>query len=63
MITSNHEHYVFHRKNRQNRLPNEDNPVICCACGCGTNFNRFDSAGRPRKFISGHNMLRGVANG
>jgi hypothetical protein len=32
-----------------------DNSLIECACGCGSTFARFDSTGRPRKFVSGHN--------
>jgi hypothetical protein len=34
------------------------NPLISCACGCGEQFNKFDSNGRPRKFISGHNLKK-----
>jgi hypothetical protein len=35
--------------------PGEDNPVIVCACGCGTQMPKFDSSHRPRQFVSGHN--------
>lgn len=31
------------------------NPLISCACGCGEQFTKFDSSGRIRKFVSGHN--------
>lgn len=34
------------------------NPLISCACGCGKQFNKFDSSGRTRKFISGHNSKK-----
>lgn len=53
------EHAVFHRKRTDLRMPGADNPEIACACGCGGMFNRFDSEGRPRKFISGHNSRKG----
>jgi hypothetical protein len=50
-------HRVKHRKKNKNlRLPGESNPVIRCACGCGGEFNKYDEAGRPREYISGHNM-------
>lgn len=39
------------------RLPGEKNPIVKCACGCGGVFRRYDSARRPRRFISGHNMV------
>lgn len=29
--------------------------IIKCACGCGTQLEKFDKYGRPREFISGHN--------
>ena len=28
--------------------------IIECACGCGESFNKYDSRGRPRKYINGH---------
>jgi len=34
--------------------------VIKCACGCGIEFEKFDSRNRIRKFVSGHNSI--VAN-
>lgn len=50
-------HRVHHRTRRDSgrRLPHEENPVITCGCGCGQTFPRFDSSGRPRRFVSGHN--------
>ena len=38
------------------RKRGEPIPVIRCACGCGGEFPRFDSSGRSRTYISGHNM-------
>lgn len=29
-----------------------------CVCGCGTQMARLDSAGRSRKFVSGHNSRK-----
>lgn len=50
------EHLAQHRApNSDRRLPKEPNPVVRCACGCGATFRRFDSWGRPRRFVSGHN--------
>ncbi len=49
-------HSVEHRVANSNlRLPGEPNPTIACACGCGTRFQRFDTANRPRRFVTGHN--------
>ena len=49
-------HRVEHRR-RDSRLrrPGDRNPLVCCECGCRTKFRRFDSSGRPRRFVSGHN--------
>ena len=55
VVASNAEHFLHHRKNPNLRRPGEANPVIACACGCGTEFTRFDRSGRPRLFVSGHN--------
>ena len=50
-------HRVEHRKPRAHalRMPDEPNPLIACECGCGSEFEKFDSTGRPRRFVSGHN--------
>ena len=49
-------HRVLHRKVGVNRrLPDEVNPSIECACGCGTAIQKFDKWKRPRRFVSGHN--------
>lgn len=48
-------HYLNHRTNKTLRKPGEPNPLIVCACGCGTLFKKYDTSGRPRSFISGHN--------
>ena len=50
-------HQVHHRLARDCalRLPDEPNPIVACACDCGGLFSRYDSLGRPRRYISGHN--------
>ena len=50
-------HRLLHRRPGSTaRLPSEPNPEVLCECGCGSSFQRFDNAGRRRRFISGHNM-------
>jgi hypothetical protein len=62
---SNAEHYLEHRKPReyQLRLPGEGNPLIACACGCGSTFEKFDYQGRPRRYLPGHNTDRDATTG
>lgn len=55
-------HHHEHHGNPRNKHPDEPNPLIACACGCGRTLAKFDRWGRPRQFISGHNMPR-RANG
>ena len=56
VVESQHHHRVAHRTvGFTRRLPGEQNRIIECACGCGHDLPKFDSSGRPRKFISGHN--------
>lgn len=56
VVASQAEHLLRHRKaDSRRRLPNQANPDIECACGCGGRFSAFDACGRPRRFIWGHN--------
>ena len=56
-------HFFEHRKEGSRlRMPGESNPIVACECGCGATFRRYDSIGRPRRFISGHN-LRVICHG
>lgn len=49
-------HKVEHRgPNSTRRLPDEPNPMIQCACGCGVELLKFDAFDRPRMFVTGHN--------
>jgi len=51
------DHLFQHRDHScMRRLPGEENPTVACACGCGVQLPKYDGSGRPRKFISGHNM-------
>lgn len=53
---SRHHHQVHHRTRHFDlRLPDEPNPMLTCACGCGAQFSKFDEVGRPRRFVPGHN--------
>lgn len=57
------EHNARHRKHDKGlRNPGETNPEVCCSCGCGVAFLKFDSSGRPRRFAPGHNCPRGAQN-
>ena len=50
------EHMVRHRgKSSDLREPDEPNPKIKCACGCGEALAKYDESGRPREYIHGHN--------
>ena len=42
------------RRHRRKRS-SENNEEIFCWCGCGETLLQFDSAGRPRSYIPGHN--------
>lgn len=55
IVGGNAEHYVYHRKRQDLRLPRESNPTVKCKCGCGKVFEKFDASNRPRQYISGHN--------
>jgi hypothetical protein len=52
-------HFLEHRTaGSKLRLPGEANSVAICACGCGKEFLKYDAAGRPRAYVSGHNPRR-----
>ena len=59
-VKNHHEHAVHHRTpGRRLRNPGERNTVVKCQCGCGQRFYKFDDAGRPRRYVSGHNKTTG----
>lgn len=50
-------HLHKHRSRESNRRdPGQRNRNVKCKCGCGETFQKFDSYGRPRSYVSGHNM-------
>lgn len=55
-LTTRAWHKVMHRvRDKGRRLPDEENPVITCRCGCEETFPKFDDHGRPRVVVPGHN--------
>lgn len=58
------QHGVLHRKlSKGLRNPGEGNPTVACACGCGESFFQFDGEGRPRRYVTGHNVGRDGKSG
>lgn len=56
VLASSAHHRAKHRKSGARlRLPDEPNPRVLCACGCGSRFRAYDQWGRPRMYVSGHN--------
>ena len=54
-ILTEQEHRFKHRTVESNKKrPDEDNPIIECACGCGETFLKYDSLNRPRRTVYGH---------
>lgn len=61
ICTSTSSHRTKHRKpGSRLRNPGEPNPVVQCKCGCKKRFSKFDVLGRPRLFVSGHNLASGA---
>lgn len=57
VMPSRFHHFVKHRKkDNGRRLPKQHNQIVACKCGCGQSFRKFDKSGRPRRFVSGHNL-------
>jgi hypothetical protein len=50
-------HRSQHRTRADLRLFGAPNRDIKCGCGCGAVFRKYDSSNRPRRFVSGHNMM------
>jgi hypothetical protein len=56
------QHFESHRRVALDRRRHgEGNPVVHCACQCGQEFPKFDRSGRPRRYVSGHNVGRNHA--
>lgn len=60
VMPSHHHHRREHAIRKDLRAPGQANTFVSCACGCGHKFRHFDRAGRPRRFVSGHNVTRNV---
>lgn len=59
VVGSRFHHGATHRaKHHERQRPDEGNPIVKCACGCGTEFQRYDAGHRPRRYMSGHNIGR-----
>ena len=58
VVLGSHKWHRFEHRGVMSRLrvPGENNDDVLCECGCGEAFEKFDSLGRPRRFVSGHNM-------
>jgi hypothetical protein len=58
--TRHHHHYHHSSDPSMWRAPDEPNPEIPCACGCGRTLLKYrPSDGRRRRFICGHHR-RGI---
>jgi hypothetical protein len=55
MIVSVAEHTRIHNGSAETRQQGEENIIVTCACGCGAEFEKYDSRGRKRSVIHGHN--------
>jgi hypothetical protein len=54
------EHRFYHRKaSSRRRSPGKENPLVECACGCGSTMKKFDRSGRPRQYKPGGHWRRG----
>ena len=60
-VSSIAAHRALHRKKGSKlRLPDEPNPDIICACGCGQSLKKYDDLGRPRKYLDHHSHRKGT---
>jgi len=61
VVIGNKGHSYKHRgAGSKLRELNEPNLLVECECGCGAVFLRYDKAGRPRQYVSGHNPQRSI---
>ena len=56
-------HRRSHTTNENLKSLGAENPVISCACGCGTKFPKYDKWNRPRTYVSGHNLYPTLSGG
>lgn len=55
------KHAEAHHPNSTVRKFGEPNPFVRCRCGCGSSLRKFDSKGRKRDIIHGHNGNRSLS--
>ena len=59
LCASHAAHRFLHRKRDSGlRFPGQLNVLIDCECRCGECFMRYDLAGRPRRYVTGHNRRK-----
>lgn len=53
-------HHKVEHRSPESRLkePDEENPLIQCACGCGESFLKYDDSGRPRQYSTASHRKR-----
>jgi hypothetical protein len=61
VLPSRAHHAAKHGTRGDLRKPDETNPLVECACGCGAAFHKYDPSGRPRRFVASHNSRRRLA--
>lgn len=53
------EHKVYHRRKLSKlKMPDEENIIVFCLCGCGQSFLKYDNHGRPRRYALGGHWRR-----
>jgi len=59
VVPSKGAHRLLERRanhyRRAVRLPGEPNPVVPCACGCGSMILRYDKNNRVKRYAPNHN--------
>lgn len=60
LLLSDKKSHLYHHRGLTSkvRAPSEPNLLIKCACGCQTEFLRYDTSRRPRRFVAGHQLRR-----
>jgi hypothetical protein len=61
VFSTTKEHFEAHHPDSRRKKIGEPNTEIKCACGCGEVLMRFDSSGRRRSIIRGHNAARVIS--
>ena len=62
LVKDNAHHRDKHRDpNSDRQRYKEENYTIICECNCGSELLKYDNSGRPRRYVSGH-QIRGYWN-